>query len=67
MRYRLPHDCAGVTHAGVALDRAADGTIEAEEDAAAALAPHGIIPAKSAEVPRSGSSRARADDRRMLR
>ena len=74
MRYRLPDDCAGVSLAGVILDRLADGTIEAEESAAAALAPHGIAPADepsgkaaSARLKAETKAETKGEDRRMLR
>jgi hypothetical protein len=69
MRYRVPDDCAGVTHAGSTLDRASDGTVEAAESAAAALAPHGIVPATGdpGTETKAVSVRSRRDERRILR
>ena len=57
-----------MTHAGLPLDRAADGTVEAEGSAAAALAPHGIVPVTD-EPPSAAKAVAssRVNDRRLLR
>ncbi len=44
MRYRLPNDCCAVVHEGTMLTAAADGSIEAAEEAAPALLAHGVEP-----------------------
>ncbi len=45
MKYRLPKECAGVSHAGRALAIAPDGTVDVAPGAAVLLAPHGLVPA----------------------
>ena len=58
MRFLLPKGCAGVTIAGRALPVAPDRTVEVGPGHAAAVAPHGLVPAPgqgAADPGRAGS------------
>ena len=62
MKYRLPEGCAGISHDGSQLDVADDGTLDLDEAAALALAPHGLIAVRDRE-PRHDAETGRRDDR----
>lgn len=61
MRYRLPKGCSAVSFDGKTATLAADGTVELDARAAAALQPHGLVPVpvRKADAP--------ASDRRSTR
>jgi hypothetical protein len=64
MRFCLPEGCVGVTYAGEKLVPRPDGSIEADATAAAALAPHGILPLDESPPAPARDTRARGQDRK---